>query len=69
MNYTNIIFFTNLPRIRVINIDSVEKGEKMKIRNILIVGVLILLTAKAFSDVENSEPVVDNADIFRIKLC
>lgn len=60
MNYTNTLFFINLPRIRVINKISVEnkKGEKkMKAKLILVLTTLVALNVKA---VDNTVVPVDN---------
>ena len=60
MNYTNTLFFINLPRIRVINKISVEKqkGEKkMKAKLILVLTTLVALNVKA---VDNNVVPVDN---------
>jgi hypothetical protein len=63
MNYTNTLFFINLPRIRVTNKVSVEnkKGEiKMKTKIILTLATLMALNAKA---VDNVVSPVDNLKI------
>lgn len=63
MNYTNTLFFINLPRIRVINKISVEnkKGEiKMKTKIFLTLATLVALNAKA---VDNPVVPVDNLKI------